>query len=169
MTHLPILAGFPLGEAVLPPKWLNSLSSTSRSSLERLMSKGFSSPNIGRRKLLTTSSKVIVSSPAKKKKMWREGHQRRTKCLRPLVSLKASRFQEIAIDLRIPTSSRQLTNSPSESSLSTQIGQSVIFLGTKSKKMGTAFRDPHLIWRSKISLGFGTWAELANPDWPKNT
>ena len=35
--------------------------------------------------------------------------------------------------------------------------------------MGTASRDPHLICRSKISLGFGTWAELENQDWPKNT
>ena len=54
-------------------KGLNSLSSTSRSSLERLMSKGFSSPNAGRRKLLTTSSKVIVSSPMEKKMCEKKG------------------------------------------------------------------------------------------------
>ena len=101
MTHLPILAGFPLREVVHPPKWLNSLSSTSRFSLERLMSKGFSSPNTGRRKLLTTSSKVIVSSPTEKKKVWREGNQRRTKCLRPLASLKPSRLREIATNFRM--------------------------------------------------------------------
>jgi len=55
MTHLPILADFPLEEAIRPPKWLKSLSSTTRSSLKRLMSKEFSSLNTGRRKLLTTS------------------------------------------------------------------------------------------------------------------
>ena len=101
MTHLPILAGFPPREAVRPPKWLNSLSSISRFSLERLMSKGFSSPNTGRRKLLTISSNVIVSSPTKKKKVWREGNQRRTKCLRPLASLKPSRLRKIATNFRI--------------------------------------------------------------------
>ena len=88
MTHLPILASFPSREAIRLPKWLNSLSSTSRSSLERLMSKGFSSPNTGMRKLSTPSSKVIVSSPIEKKNVWREGHQQHTKCLRPLASLK---------------------------------------------------------------------------------
>ena len=153
MTHLPILAGFPPEEAIRLPKWLKSLSSTSRSSLERLISKGFSSPSTGRRKLLTTSSKVIVSSSTEKKNMWRDGHQRCTKCLRPLPYLKPSRFLKIATDFKIPARSKQLTNSPSESSLSTQIGQLVILPGTKSKKMGTASRDPHLIYRSKISLG----------------
>ena len=133
------------------------------------MSKGFSSPNTKRRKLLTTSSKVIVSSPTKKKKVWREGRQWRTKCLRPLVSLKPSRFLEIATAFRISGRSRQPTNSPSESSLSTQMGQLVIFPGTKSKKIGTASWDPRLIWRSKTSLGSGTWVELAKPDWLENT
>ena len=66
-THLPILTGFPLKEVACPPKRLKSQSSTLRSSPERLISKGFSSPNIGRRKLLTTSSKVMVSSPMEKK------------------------------------------------------------------------------------------------------
>ena len=164
MTHLSILAGFPPGEVVRPPKWLNNLSSTSKSLSERLMLKGFSSSNIGRRKLLTKSSKVIVSSPTKKKNVWREGHQWRTKCLRPLVSLKPSRFLEIATVFRIPTRSRQPTNSLSKSSLSTQMSQPVIFPRTKSKKIGTASWDPRLIWRSRTSLGFGTWGELTKLD-----
>ena len=163
ITHLPILASFPIGEIVRQPKWPNNLSSTSRSSSVILMSKGFSSLNNGRRKLLTTSSKLIVISPTEKKKVWRKGQQRRTKCLRPLASLKLLKFLEIAIAFREPT------NSPSESSLSTQMGQPMIFLGTKSKKIGTAPRDSHLIWSSKIFLRSGTWAELVKPAWLENT
>ena len=169
ITHLPILVGFPLKEVVRPPKWLKSLFSISRSSLERLISKGFSMPNTGRRKLLTTSSKVMVSSPIEKKNVWREGHQRHTKCLRPLASLKPSRFLEIATNFRIQPCSKQLTNSPSESSLSTQLDQPVVFSGTKSKKMGTTSQDPRLICGSEISLGSGTWVELANLYWLENT
>ena len=118
ITHLPILADFPPGEAVHPPKWVNNFSSTLRSSTERLMSKGFSSPSIGRRKLLTTSSKVTVNSPKEKRKVCRAGHQRHTRCLRPLASLKSSRFLEIATAFRILTRSRRPTNSSLESSLS---------------------------------------------------
>ena len=76
---------------------------------------------------------------------------------------------EIATTFRILACSRQPKNSPSESSLSTQMGQPVIFPGTKSKKLGTTSRDPRLIWRSRISLGSGTYVELAKPDWPENT
>ena len=169
ITHLPILASFPPEEVIRPPKWLKSLFLISRSSLERLISKGFSSPNIGRRKLLTTSSKVMVSSPTEKKNVWKEGHQRHTKCLRPLVSLKPSKFLKIATDFRIPIRSKQLKNSRSKSSLSTQLDQPVVFSGTKSKKMGTTSQDLRLICRSEISLGSGTWAELANLYWPENT
>ena len=69
ITHLPILAGLPPGEAVRPPKWLTNLFSTSRSSSKRLISKGSSSQNTERRKLLTTSSRVIVNPPTQKKKV----------------------------------------------------------------------------------------------------
>ena len=105
MTYLPILVGFLLGEAVRPLKWLKSLSSTSRSSLERLISKGFSSPNTGRRRLLTTSSKVMVSSPIEKKNVWREGHQRHAKCLNPDMLQMTDEFaiRKLPIHLNGPT------------------------------------------------------------------
>ena len=97
------------------------------------------------------------------------GHQQRTRCLRPLVSLKPSRFLEIATAFMKLARSRRPTNSSSDSSLSTQMGQPWIFPGTKSKKIGTASRSPCLIWRSKIYLGFGTWVEPAKLAWPENT
>ena len=106
ITHLPILAGLSPREAVRPPKWLNNWSSLWRSSSKRLMSKGLSSPSTGRRRLFTTSSKVIVSLTTKEKNVWREGHQRFTKCLRPLASLKPLRFLEIAIAFRISARSK---------------------------------------------------------------
>ena len=65
------------------------------------MSKGFSSPSTGRRKLLTTSSKVTVNLPKEKRKVCKVGHQQHTRCLRPLASLKTSRFLEIATTFRI--------------------------------------------------------------------
>lgn len=105
-THLPILAGLPLEEAVLPSKCLKIHSSTLKSLTESWMSKGFSSPNTRRRKLLTTSFKLMVSSPTEKKIVWREWDLWRTRCLRPLATLKPSRFLEMATDFRIPTSSK---------------------------------------------------------------
>ena len=75
------------------------------------------------------------SLPMEKKNVWRVGHQRCTKYLRPLASRKPSRFLEIATDFRISARFKQLTNSPSESSLSTKLDQSVIFPRTKLKKM----------------------------------
>ena len=68
-------------------------------------------------------------------------------------------------DIRIPACSRQLAKPLSDSSSSTHLDQPVIFPETKSKKIGTASRDPHLIWRCRISLGSRTYAELANPSW----
>ena len=135
MTHLPILVGFPLGRSGTSAKVTEKFVFNFNILAGKAISKGFSSPNTGRRKLLTTSSKVIVSSPTKKKNVWRKGHQWCTKCLRPLVSLKHLRFLKIAIDFRISGRSKQLTNLPLESSLPTQMGQPVIFPRTKSKKM----------------------------------
>ena len=68
-------------------------------------------------------------------------------------------------DIRIPACSRQLAKPLSDSFSSTHLDQPVIFPETKSKKIGTASRDPHLIWRCRISLGSRTYAELANPSW----
>ena len=128
-THFPILAGLPPKETVHPPKCLKSRSSTVRTSTKSWMSKGLLSPNTRKRKLLTTSSRVMVSSPIEKKNVCQEGDQRGTRCLRPLPSLKPSKFLEISID----------------SSSSTQLAQLVILLRTKSKKIGTTSRDPCLI------------------------
>ena len=116
------------------------------------MSKGLSSPNIERRKLLTISSRAMVNSPTEKKNMCREGDQWHTRCLRPLVSLKPSKFLVIATNFKIPAHSKHLAKSPSNSSSSTQLAQLVVLLGTKSKKIGTVSWDPRIIWRSKISL-----------------
>ena len=121
-THFPILVGLPPKEAIHPPKCLNSHSSTVRSPVESWMSKGPSSPNIERGKLLTTSFRVMVSSPIEKKNLCREGDQQCTRCLRPLASLNPSKFLEIATDFRIPMHSRQSVMSPSDSSLSNPTG-----------------------------------------------
>ena len=166
-THFPILTSLPSEEAVRLLKCLKSHSSTVRSSAKSWMSKGLSSPITGRRKLLTTPSKVMVSSPIEKKNMCREGDQRHTRCIRPLASLKPSKFLDITTDFRIPACSKHPVKSPSNSSSSTHRAQLVILLGTKSKKIETTSQDPRLIWRSRISLWSGTLAELANPDYPK--
>lgn len=126
------------------------------------MLKGLSFPNIGSRKVFTTSSRVTISSPLEKKNVWREGDQCRTKCLNPLTSWKPSRFLVLATDFRTPTHSRHPTKSASLNSLSTYSAQPMILPATKSRKMGTTSQDPHLIWRSNISFGSGTCAELTN-------
>ena len=148
------MVGLPLEEAVHPPKCLKSHSSTATSSAKSLMSKGLLSPNKRRRRLLTTSSKVIMSSPTKKKKVCK-GDQRHTKFLRPLVSLKPSKFLVIATDFRIPAYSKRPSKSPSDNSLSTQLAQPVILLGKKSKKMGTASRILVLFEGLGSPLGLG--------------
>ena len=109
LTHLPILAGLPLGEAVRPPKCMNNFSSTTRSPTENWMLKGLSFPNIRSRKVFTISSKVTIRSPTEKKNVWKEGDQRQTKCLSPLTSRKPSKFLVIVIDFRMPAHSRYPT------------------------------------------------------------
>ena len=163
LTHLPILASLPSGEVVCPPKCLNNFSLTTRSSVESWMFKGLSSPNISR-DVLTMSSRVIMSSSTKKKNVWREGDQWGTKCLNPLKLRKPSKFLVLATDFRILACTKHPKKSLSANSLSTQPAQLLILLAMKSKKRGIASRDPCLIWRSNISFGSGTCAELAKPN-----
>ena len=129
--------------------------------MESWMSKGLSLPNTGRRKLLSTSSSVMVSLSTEKKEC-----MKRRRPTTHQMSQAFSIFKAFQVpDIRIPACSRQLAKTLSNSSSSTHLDQPVIFPETKSKKIGTASRDPHLIWRCRISLGSRTYAELANPSW----